>query len=134
MKIAFTGARGYIGQAFDRLNRNLDLIPLSYSLDKENYYSISFIDNKDLNELLNTIEVLIHFGSFTPKNNDQVQDKISSEKILKKINFRTRKSVEDAIKDLVLAFSNKKLVNTFLDDKFYNIKIIQKKINQLIND
>jgi len=53
---------------------------------------------------------------------------------LKKINFRTKKSVEDAIKDLVLAFSNKKLVNTFLDDKFYNIKIIQKKINDLIND
>jgi nucleoside-diphosphate-sugar epimerase len=65
---------------------------------------------------------------------DERSYKISSEKILKKINFRTRKSVEDAIKDLVLAFSNKKLVNTFLDDKFYNIKIIQKKINQLIND
>jgi nucleoside-diphosphate-sugar epimerase len=65
---------------------------------------------------------------------DERSYKISSEKILKKINFRTIKSVEDAIKDLVLAFSNKKLVNTFLDDKFYNIKIIQKKINQLIND
>jgi len=82
MKIAFTGARGYIGQAFDRLNRHLDLIPLSYSLDGENYYSTSYMGNKDLNELLNSIKVLIHFGSFTPKNNDQVQDKISSEKNL----------------------------------------------------
>lgn len=82
MKIAFTGARGYIGQAFDRMNGHLDLIPLSYSLDEETYYSNSLIGNNDLNELLNSIEVLIHFGSFTPKNNNQVQDKISSEKNL----------------------------------------------------
>lgn len=65
---------------------------------------------------------------------DERSYKISSEKILKKINFKTKKNVKDAIKDLVFAFDKKKLVNTFNDDKFYNIKIIQKKINKLIND
>lgn len=65
---------------------------------------------------------------------DERSYKISSNKILKKINFKTKKNVEDAIKDLVFAFNKKKLVNTFNDDKFYNIKIIQKKINKLIND
>ena len=97
-------------------------------------FNVGF-ENHSVNELAllvkktcSEVEIIIE------KVLDQRSYKISSEKILKKINFRTRKSVEDAIKDLVLAFSNKKLVNTFLDDKFYNIKIIQKKINQLIND
>ena len=97
-------------------------------------FNVGF-ENHSVNELAllvkktcSEVEIIIE------KVLDERSYKISSEKILKKINFRTRKSVEDAIKDLVLAFSNKKLVNTFLDDKFYNIKIIQKKINQLIND
>jgi nucleoside-diphosphate-sugar epimerase len=97
-------------------------------------FNIGF-ENHSVNELAllvkktcSEVEIIIE------KVLDERSYKISSEKILKKINFKTKKSVEDAVKDLVLAFSNKKLVNTFLDDKFYNIKIIQKKINDLIND
>jgi nucleoside-diphosphate-sugar epimerase len=111
---------------------------------------LSIIENKDFvnneifnvgfeNHSVNELALLVkktcsEVEIITEKVLDERSYKISSEKILKKINFRTKKSVEDAIKDLVLAFSNKKLVNTFLDDKFYNIKIIQKKINDLIND
>lgn len=64
---------------------------------------------------------------------DERSYKISSNKILNKINFKTIKTVEDAIKDLVHIFENKKIINTFSDEKFYNLKIIQKKINDLIN-
>ena len=111
---------------------------------------LSIIENKDFvnneifnvgfeNHSVNELALLVkktcsEVEIIVEKVLDERSYKISSEKILKKINFRTKKSVEDAIKDLVLAFSNKKLVNTFLDDKFYNIKIIQKKINDLIND
>lgn len=65
---------------------------------------------------------------------DQRSYKISSEKILNKIGFKTKKTIRDAIDDLVDAFTKKKLTNTFNDDNFYNIKIINKKINSLLND
>ena len=65
---------------------------------------------------------------------DQRSYKISSEKIYNKIGFKTKKTIKNAIDDLVEAFTKKKLVNTFKSDEFYNIKIIQKKLNSLLND
>ena len=65
---------------------------------------------------------------------DQRSYKISSRKIYNKIGFKTKKSIKDAINDLVDAFSKKKLIHTFQNDEFYNIKIINKKINFLLND
>ena len=47
---------------------------------------------------------------------------ISSEKIEKELGFKTVKTIEDAIKDLKNAFDEKRLVNTLLDEKFFNIK------------
>ena len=65
---------------------------------------------------------------------DQRSYKISSEKIYNKIGFKTKKTIKNAIDDLVDAFLSKKLLNTFEDDSYYNIKIINKKISSLIND
>ncbi len=65
---------------------------------------------------------------------DQRSYKISSEKIYKKLGFKTKKTIQNAIDDLVDAFSQKKLINTFNDDNFYNIKIIKNKLKSLIND
>lgn len=64
---------------------------------------------------------------------DQRSYKISSEKIYKKIGFQTKKTIKNAIDDLVKAFSEKKLINTFENDEFYNIKIINKKLKSLLN-
>lgn len=65
---------------------------------------------------------------------DQRSYKISSKKIFNKIGFKTKRSIKNAIEDLVEAFSEKKLINTFDNDEYYNIKIINKKINSLLND
>ena len=65
---------------------------------------------------------------------DQRSYKISSEKIYNKIGFKTRKTIKDAIDDLVKAFSEKKLFNSFENEEFYNIKIIKKKLKLLLND
>ena len=65
---------------------------------------------------------------------DQRSYKISSKKIYNKIGFKTRKTIKDAIDDLVKAFSEKKLFNTFENEEFYNIKIIKKKLKLLLND
>ena len=64
---------------------------------------------------------------------DQRSYKISSEKIYNKLGFKP-KTIKNAIDDLVEAFTKKKLVNTFDNDEFYNIKIIKKKLNSLLND
>tara|TARA_A100001015_G_scaffold312981_1_gene419209 strand:+ start:670 stop:1662 length:993 start_codon:yes stop_codon:yes gene_type:complete len=65
---------------------------------------------------------------------DQRSYKISSEKIYNKIGFKTKKTIAHAIEDLVNAFAKEKLVNTFENDEFYNLKVIQKNIKSLLND
>ena len=56
------------------------------------------------------------------ESNDNRSYHISSKKIEKELGFKTVKTIEDAIKDLKNAFDEKKLVNTFLDERFFNIK------------
>tara|TARA_B100000989_G_scaffold298943_1_gene291256 strand:- start:16497 stop:17495 length:999 start_codon:yes stop_codon:yes gene_type:complete len=68
------------------------------------------------------------------KIEDQRSYKISSEKIFNKIGFKTQKTISDAINDLVDAFKNKKLTNTFKDDQYYNIRIIKNNLKSLLND
>ena len=65
---------------------------------------------------------------------DQRSYKISSDKIFNKIGFKTKKTISDAINDLVNAFETKKLINTFSDDEYYNIKIIKQNLKSLLND
>ncbi len=57
--------------------------------------------------------------------NDNRSYHISSKKIEKHLNFKFKKSIEDAIKDLKDAFIEKKLVDTFNDKKYFNIKILK---------
>ena len=65
---------------------------------------------------------------------DQRSYKISSDKIFNKIGFKTKKTISDAINDLVNAFETKTLINTFDDDGYYNIKIIKQNLKSLLND
>ena len=80
MKIAYTGATGYIGQTFKRVYQKLDFVPISYDLKKEEYFSPNNRNILDIREILAPLEILIHLGSFTPKNIYQSQDKILSKK------------------------------------------------------
>lgn len=68
----------------------------------------------------------------TQKVFDERSYKINSNKIVNKTEFKTKKTVQNAIEDLIKAFQNRQLVDTFDDDSFYNIQIIKKKIDQLI--
>ena len=51
---------------------------------------------------------------------------VSSSKILKTLKFKPKKNIDLAIKDLINAFEIKKLVNTFGNENFFNIKKMQK--------
>jgi nucleoside-diphosphate-sugar epimerase len=51
---------------------------------------------------------------------------ISSDKIKKILNFEAKFTISNAVKDLVEAFNQKILINTFSNDMYFNIKRMQK--------
>ena len=59
------------------------------------------------------------------ESNDDRSYHISSKKIKDILSFEPKKTIEDAVKELIQAFEKKILVNTFNDDGFFNIKRMQ---------
>lgn len=51
---------------------------------------------------------------------------VSSEKILKELGFAPKRTIEDAVRDLVEAFKGGKLPNSMEDPRYVNIKLMQK--------
>lgn len=85
MKIALTGASGYLGQAFIRVYRKLYLVPISFDLQKREYFSLNNRSVLNIEQFLEPVEALIHLGSFMSKNIKQAQDKDSSKKNMEPI-------------------------------------------------
>ena len=50
---------------------------------------------------------------------------ICSEKIKTRLGFKPKKTIEDAVKDLCIAFKSHLLKNTFEDEEYYNVKTLQ---------
>lgn len=50
---------------------------------------------------------------------------VSSEKIKRELGFETKRSVEEAVKDLCLAFKVGKIPNSMTDKRYFNIKTMQ---------
>lgn len=57
----------------------------------------------------------------TPSN-DLRSYHVSSEKIAKKLGFKAKRSINDAVQDLCKAFKGGKLPNSFEDSRYYNVK------------
>lgn len=57
--------------------------------------------------------------------NDNRSYHVSSEKIARELGFRAKRSVEDAVRDLLSAFKEGKLSNAMQDMRYYNIKTMQ---------
>jgi len=62
----------------------------------------------------------------TTSTNDNRSYHISSEKIKKDIGFVPKHTIEDAVKDLKNAFEKGWIPNSFTDDKYFNVKLMQK--------
>lgn len=58
--------------------------------------------------------------------NDPRSYHISSQKILRELGFKPRRTIRDAVEDLVQAFRDGKLPDSFEDPRFVNIKTMQK--------
>ncbi len=67
-------------------------------------------------------EVVLEFN----KSDDNRSYHINSNKISNILDFKPKKSIDFAIKDLISAFREKKLFNTFDNDDYFNIKKMQK--------
>ena len=61
----------------------------------------------------------------TPTNDNRSYH-ISSEKIKRELGFSARRTLNDAVTDLVNAFNAGKAPNSMTDDRYYNIKLMQR--------
>jgi nucleoside-diphosphate-sugar epimerase len=62
----------------------------------------------------------------TTPTDDRRSYHISSEKIKRVLGFTARRSIQDAVRDLVAAFRAGKAPNPMTDERYYNIKLMQK--------
>jgi len=60
------------------------------------------------------------------ESNDLRSYHINSDKIFSSLAFRPKYSVEDAVRDLCVAFKQGKLQNSFDDDRYYNVRTMKK--------
>lgn len=81
-------------------------------------------ENKSVNDIANTVKNIVgkNVKIIKVKTNDNRSYHISSNKIKKELNFVTKFTIEDAVKDLLYAFKNKYLENTLDNELYFNIK------------
>lgn len=59
------------------------------------------------------------------ESDDKRSYHINSEKIGRELGFKPRRSIEDAVRDLSLAFKDGRLPNSFDDDSYYNVRTLK---------
>ncbi|EMH80513.1 nucleoside-diphosphate-sugar epimerase [alpha proteobacterium HIMB114] len=81
-------------------------------------------ENKTVNEIALEVKKIIGSDVTIKKvhSDDNRSYHTSSNKILNELNFKTQYDVSQGIRDLLEAFINKKLINTFDNDNFFNVK------------
>jgi nucleoside-diphosphate-sugar epimerase len=62
----------------------------------------------------------------TTPSNDLRSYHVSSRKIAEKLGYVPKRSVEDAVRDLCIAFKAGKLPNSLMDDRYYNVRTVKK--------
>ena len=88
-------------------------------------FNVGF-ENQTVSELSETVKKVIgdDVKLITTPTNDNRSYHISSEKIKNKLGFVARHSIEEAANDLKKAFEDGLLPNSFTDDKYFNIKVM----------
>ncbi len=111
----------------DMVESYLVLIRSAENKIKDQVFNIGF-ENYSVETLAKMVkdnigsEVVLEFN----KSDDNRSYHINSKKISNILGFKPKKSIDFAIKDLISAFKEKKLFNTFDNDEYFNIKKMQK--------
>jgi nucleoside-diphosphate-sugar epimerase len=89
-------------------------------------FNVGF-ENQTVTELSETVKKVVgpDVKLITTPTNDNRSYHISSEKIKKKLGFIASHSIEEAANDLKIAFEKGLLPNSFTDNKYFNIKVMQ---------
>ena len=66
-------------------------------------------------------------GIVTTPTNDVRSYHINSDKIARKLGFRPKRGIEDAVRDLCRAFKDGKLPNSMTDEQYVNVKALKSK-------
>jgi len=61
----------------------------------------------------------------TPTNDNRSYH-INSDKIARKIGFKPKRGIEDAVRDLCRAFRAGKLPNSMIDERYHNVKVLKR--------
>lgn len=61
----------------------------------------------------------------TTPTDDNRSYHVSSEKVRRELGFEPRRSIDDAVRDLVAAFADGRIPNPMTDDRYYNIRRMQ---------
>jgi nucleoside-diphosphate-sugar epimerase len=62
----------------------------------------------------------------TTPSNDNRSYRITSDKIAAKIGFRPKRTIEDAVRDLCVAFRKGALPDSMTDDRYHNVKVLKR--------
>ena len=92
-------------QTFNVGNQNMKIIDIAKKIKK--ILEIKFQEKVDIIK--------------TPSN-DKRSYHINSSKIKRILNFKPKRNIDDAVKEVVLAFDKKKIKNSFTNNIYYNVK------------
>jgi len=84
-------------------------------------------ENHKVKEIAQMVKNVVgeNVNIITTSTNDNRSYHISSEKIKKDIGFVPNHTIEDAVRDLKNAFAKGLIPNSFTDDKYFNVKLMQ---------
>jgi nucleoside-diphosphate-sugar epimerase len=90
-------------------------------------YNVGFHNHK-VGEIAGLVKTVV--GSdvkiVTTPTDDNRSYHVSSEKIKRELGFAATHTIEDAVQDLVTAFANNRIPDSMTDDRYYNIKRMQR--------
>jgi nucleoside-diphosphate-sugar epimerase len=96
----------------------------TYNAGYENY-SVSEIAHKVRNVVERNVPGRQQTEILTTPTNDNRSYHICSEKIKRELGFAPKRTIEDAVRDLVVAFCAGRIPNPMTDSRYYNIKTMQ---------
>jgi nucleoside-diphosphate-sugar epimerase len=110
----------------DMVNSYLAVLKSNYSKINGEIFNVGF-KNQSVNELAMDVKKVIGENvEITKKEtNDNRSYHVSSQKIKDVLDFETKFTIQDAVRDLKKAFDNKLLFNSFENKKYFNIKMMQ---------
>ena len=111
----------------DIANLYIDLLDMPKEKISGKIYNAGY-ENYKIKDIAQMVKNVIgeHIKIVVTKSDDLRSYHISSEKIKNELGFIPRFTIEDAVRDLQNAFENGLVPNSLTDERYYNVKMMQK--------